>query len=141
MDGTFAGDGPGPRAMRWHEKNVFLASADQVAIDAVAAKMMGFDPMSIKFIRLAHERGLGCGDPSQIETVGEDISGGGLALRGKRQHLRQPRSEAHLLGPPQAPGKPASQVSHCALGLLRIQPLPQLILAPLHRQPPGARPP
>ena len=50
MDGTFAGDGPGPRAMQWHEKNVFLASADQVAIDAGAAKLMGFDPMSIKFI-------------------------------------------------------------------------------------------
>ena len=74
MDGTFAGDGPGPRAMRWHVKDRILASADQVAIDAVAAHMMGFDPMSIKFIRLAHERGLGCGDISQIEVVGEDIS-------------------------------------------------------------------
>ena len=74
MDGTFAGDGPGPRAMRWHIKDRILASADQVAIDAVAAKMMGFDPMGIKFIRLAHERGLGCGDLSQIEVVGEDIS-------------------------------------------------------------------
>ena len=74
MDGTFAGDGPGPRAMRWHIKDRILASADQVAIDAVAAHMMGFDPMSIKFIRLAHERGLGCGDISQIEVVGEDIS-------------------------------------------------------------------
>ena len=73
-DGTFAGDGPGPRAMRWHLKNLILASADQVAIDAVAAKVMGFDPMSIRFIRLAHERGLGCGDISQIEVVGEDIS-------------------------------------------------------------------
>ena len=74
MDGTFAGDGPGPRAMRWHVKDRILASADQVAIDAVAAHMMGFDPMSLKFIRLAHERGLGCGDISQIEVVGEDIS-------------------------------------------------------------------
>ena len=74
MDGTFAGDGPGPRAMRWHIKDRILASADQVAIDAVAAYMMGFDPMSIKFIRLAHERGLGCGDISQIDVVGEDIS-------------------------------------------------------------------
>jgi len=74
MDGTFAGDGPGPRAMRWHIKDRILASADQVAIDAVAAHMMGFDPMSIKFIRLAHERGLGCGDISQIEVVGEDVS-------------------------------------------------------------------
>ncbi len=74
MDGTFAGDGPGPRAMRWHIKDRILASADQVAIDAVAAYMMGFDPMNIKFIRLAHERGLGCGDISQIDVVGEDIS-------------------------------------------------------------------
>ncbi len=75
MDGTFAGDGPGPRAMRWHIKDRFLASSDQVAIDAVAAHMMGFDPMSLKFIRLAHERGLGCGDLSQIDVVGEDITG------------------------------------------------------------------
>ncbi len=75
MDGTFAGDGPGPRAMRWHVKDRILASADQVAIDAVAAKMMGFNPLDLKFIRLAHERGLGCGDVSKIDVLGEDISG------------------------------------------------------------------
>jgi uncharacterized protein (DUF362 family) len=73
MDGTFAGDGPGPRAMRWHEKDILLASADQVAIDAVSAKLQGFDPMSIRFIRRAHEMGLGVGDPGQIEIVGHDI--------------------------------------------------------------------
>lgn len=71
MDGTFAGDGPGPRAMRWHEKDVILASADQVAIDAVSAKLQGFDPMSLDFIRLGHETGLGVGDPREIEVVGE----------------------------------------------------------------------
>ena len=71
MDGTFAGDGPGPRCMDPHTKNVMLASADQVAIDAVAAKLMGFDPMAIKYIRLAHEKGLGCGDPRDIEIVGD----------------------------------------------------------------------
>jgi uncharacterized protein (DUF362 family) len=71
MDGTFAGDGPGPRCMVPHVKNVILASADQVAIDAVAAKLMGIDPMSIKFIRLAHELGLGTGDPREIEIVGD----------------------------------------------------------------------
>ena len=74
MDGTFAGDGPGPRAMRWHEKDVLLASADQVAIDAISAKLQGFDPMSIKFIRLAHEKGLGIGDPKQIQVMGYDIN-------------------------------------------------------------------
>jgi hypothetical protein len=73
MDGTFAGDGPGPRCMFPHVKNVLLASADQVAIDAIAARMMGFDPLSeVKFIRLAHEKGLGCGDPREIEIVGDE---------------------------------------------------------------------
>jgi uncharacterized protein (DUF362 family) len=71
MDGTFAGDGPGPRCMVPHVKNVILASADQVAIDAVAAKLMGMDPLSIKYIRLAHDAGLGCGDPREIEMVGD----------------------------------------------------------------------
>jgi uncharacterized protein (DUF362 family) len=75
MDGTIAGDGPGPRAMRPHEKNLLLASSDQVAIDAIAAKLMGFDPMSIGFIRLAHEAGLGVGDPAEITVEGMDISG------------------------------------------------------------------
>lgn len=71
MDGTFAGDGPGPRCMVPHAKNVVLASADPVAIDAVAAKLMGFDPLSIKYIRLAHDAGLGCGDPAQITITGD----------------------------------------------------------------------
>ena len=74
MDGTFAGDGPGPRAMRSHEKDILLASADQVAIDAVSAKLQGFDPLSIRFIGKAHELGLGIGDPRQIEIVGYDIA-------------------------------------------------------------------
>ena len=73
MDGTFAGDGPGPRAMRWHEKDILLASSDQVAIDAVSAKLQGFDPMEIRFIRRAHEMNLGTGDPKQIKIVGYDI--------------------------------------------------------------------
>jgi hypothetical protein len=74
MDGTTAGSGPGPRTMTPHVKNYILASSDQVAIDAVAAKMMGFDPMSIGYIRLGHENGLGCGRIEEIEIVGEDIS-------------------------------------------------------------------
>ncbi|MFQ5590362.1 MAG: DUF362 domain-containing protein [Phycisphaerae bacterium] len=73
MDGTFAGDGPGPRCMIPYVKNVILASSDQVAIDALAAKIMGFDPLrDVKFIRLAHEKGLGCGNPKEIEIVGDE---------------------------------------------------------------------
>jgi len=74
MDGTTAGNGPGPRTMYPEIKNVILASADQTAIDAVAAKMMGFDPLTIEYIKVAHDRKLGVGDPRDIEIVGEDIS-------------------------------------------------------------------
>jgi uncharacterized protein (DUF362 family) len=75
MDGTTAGNGPGPRTMFPVIKDYMLASADQVAIDAVAAKMMGFDPMGLEFIKVAHDDGLGVGDPRDIEIVGDDISG------------------------------------------------------------------
>ena len=74
MDGAISGDGPGPRAMRPHLTNLLLASRDQVAIDATAAKLMGFDPLTIKFIRLADEAKLGNGDPRCIELVGDDVS-------------------------------------------------------------------
>ncbi len=71
MDGSTAGNGPGPRIMYPTTKNVIVASGDQVAIDAISAKIMGFDPMSIQYIRLAHEEGLGVGDPREIEIVGD----------------------------------------------------------------------
>ena len=72
MDGTTAGNGPGPRIMEPVRKDVLLAGADQVAVDAVAAKLMGFDPMGIKYIRLAHESGLGIGRPEEIEIAGDE---------------------------------------------------------------------
>ncbi len=74
MDGTTAGNGPGPRTMFPVVKDYILASADQVAIDAVAAKMMGFDPLSIEYISLAHRDRLGTGDVRDIEIVGADVS-------------------------------------------------------------------
>ena len=74
MDGTICGNGPGPRTLIPVEKDYMLASGDQVAIDAVAAKMMGFDPLKIEYIRLAHDAGLGIGDVRDINVVGEDIS-------------------------------------------------------------------
>jgi uncharacterized protein (DUF362 family) len=75
MDGTTVGNGPGPRTMIPVVKDYMLASSDQVAIDAVAAKMMGFDPLSLEFIKVAHDDHLGIGDPMEIDVVGADISG------------------------------------------------------------------
>jgi uncharacterized protein (DUF362 family) len=75
MDGTVAGDGAGPRTMIPRVKNLLLAASDSLAIDAIAARLMGFDPLSIPFLRMAHERSLGIADPRQIELVGDDVSG------------------------------------------------------------------
>jgi len=74
-DATICGNGPGPRTMIPVEKGLILASADPVAIDAVVARIMGFEPMKIDYIRLAHEDGLGIGRTEEIEVLGEDISG------------------------------------------------------------------
>ncbi len=75
MDGTVCGDGAGPRTMVPQVKDYLLASADSVAIDAVAARMMGFDPLRIDYLRIAHEMGLGVADPRGIDVVGDSIEG------------------------------------------------------------------
>jgi len=74
IDGTVCGDGAGPRTMIPRIKNYLLAGYDQVAVDAVVAKMLGFDPLNLPAIKLAHDEGLGCGDFKQIEIIGEDLS-------------------------------------------------------------------
>lgn len=74
MDGTICGCGPGPRTMCQYEKDYILASADSVSIDAVSAKMMGFNHMEIPYIRLANELKLGNAELNNIEITGEDIA-------------------------------------------------------------------
>jgi hypothetical protein len=84
MDGTVAGDGAGPRTMIPRIKNLILAASDSVAIDSVASRLMGFDPLSIPFLRMAEERGLGIADPRHIELVGDDVSTENFGFTTKR---------------------------------------------------------
>ncbi len=87
MDGTVCGDGAGPRTMVPRIHNFILASADSVAIDAVAARMMGYDPMSIPFLRMAHERGLGIADLKDIEIAGDPIVGVNFGFTTRRSFV------------------------------------------------------
>ena len=74
MDGTTLGNGPGPRTLMPVQGDIVLASSDQVAIDAVAAKIMGFDPMrDLPYVRMATEQGLGTGILDEIEIIGENL--------------------------------------------------------------------
>lgn len=73
VDGSVAGDGAGPRTMVPRERNRLVAGADPVAVDAVGAALMGIDPLTIPYLRMAHERELGCADLAHIDVVGEAI--------------------------------------------------------------------
>ena len=101
MDGTVCGDGAGPRTMVPRVKNYILASADQVAIDAVAASMMGFAPLSIPYLRMCHERQLGVADLDHITLVGEDISqvNFGFSVRRSPGHLGRPNDSQRAAAP------------------------------------------
>ncbi|MBU3957409.1 DUF362 domain-containing protein [Patescibacteria group bacterium] len=74
MDGTTIGYGSGPRAMQWAVKNYLLASSDLVALDAIAAKMMGFNPLKLDYLKLAQNHNLGVADPKKIKVEGVDIA-------------------------------------------------------------------
>jgi uncharacterized protein (DUF362 family) len=87
MDAVVCGDGAGPRTMVPKIKNFILASGDSVAIDAIAAKMMGYNPMEIPYIRMCDEMELGTGNPDNIEVVGEDISEVNFGFSTKRSFV------------------------------------------------------
>jgi len=87
MDGTVCGDGAGPRTMEPKIKNFILASADPVSIDAISAKMMGFNPMEIPYIKMCDEMGLGIGNPANIDVIGQDISGINFGFKTKRSFV------------------------------------------------------
>ena len=49
-----------------------LASSDAIALDSIAALIMGYDPMKISTIKLAHRRELGMGNMQHITVLGEN---------------------------------------------------------------------
>lgn len=63
-----------PTPRRAWPAGFLLASADPVALDAVGARLMGYDPMRLPHLRLAHDDGLGVADPRDIDLVGDDPS-------------------------------------------------------------------
>lgn len=52
---------------------VVIASEDGVAVDAVAATLIGYTPLAIPTIKNAYDRGIGAGDVRKIEVVGNRI--------------------------------------------------------------------
>jgi len=74
VDGVIGMEGQGPHAGTPVEVNLILAGTDTVAVDAVTAYLMGFEPSEIPAVRCAVTDGLGEGEIEKIEVVGEALS-------------------------------------------------------------------
>ena len=73
MDGIMAMEGEGPSAGKPRKVGVILASSDALALDTVATRITGFNPLDIYTNQAAHERGLGTGNIEEIDIIGETI--------------------------------------------------------------------
>ncbi len=71
MDAVVAMEGDGPSGGRPRAVGAILGGTDGVAVDAVAAGMMGFREGAVPMLRYAEELGLGTASLSEIEIVGE----------------------------------------------------------------------
>jgi len=72
MDATIGLEGNSPKSGIPKVVNRMLASGDAVALDAVAAKLMGFDPAQIGHLAECVAAGLGTANLGNITTVGDD---------------------------------------------------------------------
>ncbi len=74
VDGLIAMEGQGPHAGSPVEMNLLIAGARTVAVDAVAAHIMGFETVEVPAIRIAATDGLGVREMDEIEVAGTPIS-------------------------------------------------------------------
>ena len=73
MDGIMAMEGEGPASGKLVKLGVILAGHDAVALDAVATKIIGLEPLRIYTTRYSDERHLGVGNLQNIDVVGEKL--------------------------------------------------------------------
>jgi uncharacterized protein (DUF362 family)/ferredoxin len=103
MDGVVAMEGAGPTHGQARLVGRLMASADPVALDVVAATVMGFNPAQIHSITLGAEAGLGTADPSGIEMLGAGWPE--LPVLGFRHPFTRTREWAETIIPARLIGK------------------------------------
>ncbi len=75
MDAITVMEGNGPANGRLRSVGLLIITTDPVAADAVGCRIMGIDPRSVAFVRIAEEAGLGNAGPDGIELLGEPLGG------------------------------------------------------------------
>jgi uncharacterized protein (DUF362 family) len=111
VDGFRGMSGEGPRHGHAVRLGTAIAGTDPVAVDAVAAATMGFEPGEIGYFQYAAEAGLGVADLQAITVVGDPIA------RVRRQFARHSNQyvQQHwrrFSGPPATPSRPSAPGPH-----------------------------
>jgi len=73
IDGIIAMEGYGPHAGSPKRMDVIVAGRDVVAVDAIGATIMGYDPFEPPTTQVGWKYGLGNAELSKIDIVGESI--------------------------------------------------------------------
>jgi len=73
LDGFAAMEGNGPVSGDRVDWNIAIAGTDPVAVDAVAAHLMGFDPHEVGYLYFCGKAGLGQIDVREIEVIGSPL--------------------------------------------------------------------
>lgn len=63
-------------------RGTVIAGTDPIAVDAVAARVLGFEPTEVPLLRLAQAVGLGMADLSAITVIGDEL----VPIRRVRRH-------------------------------------------------------
>jgi uncharacterized protein (DUF362 family) len=71
MDGVSAMQGEGPTAGQVYHAGKILRGRDPLAVDTVAAAMLGMEVEDVPILMSAREKQLGCSDLNEIEIVGD----------------------------------------------------------------------
>ena len=87
MDATVGLEGNSPKSGEPRVVDRVLASGDFVAMDAVVAKILGFDPAKVEHIQKCQSIELGTGDLEMIDVVGDDDLSLNLKFKPARHNL------------------------------------------------------
>jgi len=87
MDATIGLEGNSPKSGEPRVVDRVLASGDFVALDAVVAKILGFDPHAVVHIQNCHQLKFGCGRLENIDVVGDDDLSLNLHFKPARHNL------------------------------------------------------
>ena len=101
VDAVVAMEGNGPSSGDPYDLGLLVAGADSVAVDAVAAGIVGFREGDVDTTRIAAERGLGEDDLGRIEVKGDgaDVAARDFKLPSNRVQKLVPRPLVRIVAP------------------------------------------